>query len=117
MTVVGVILFRFNPSAHSFYPRCVLKMTTGLECPGCGGLRAMHQLLHGQVAAAFQLNPLLFLMLPLAAFYGLRQLIYFATGHLLAQPFKNPRWLGVFALIVVAFGVLRNFPWRSWFAV
>lgn len=113
--VVSALLFRFNPSEHSFYPRCLLKMITGLDCPGCGGLRAMHQLLHGQVGAAFRLNPLLFLMLPLAVFFGLRQLIYLCTGWLMAQPFKSPRWLGVFALIVVAFGVLRNLPWRSWF--
>ena len=112
--VAGALLFRFNPSEHSFYPRCVMKMTTGLDCPGCGGLRATHQLLHGHIGSAFRLNPLLFLMLPLAGFFGLRHLIYVVTGWLMVQPFKSPRWLGVFALIVVAFGVLRNLPWRSW---
>jgi hypothetical protein len=115
LIVVGAILFRFNPSEHGFFPRCFLKSLTGLDCPGCGGLRAMHQLLHGHILAAFQLNPLLLLMLPLAAFYGLRQLICLATGRVLAHPFRNPRWLGVFAFVVVAFGVLRNLPWRSWF--
>ena len=109
------VLFLFNPSENGFYPRCFLKSFTGLDCPGCGGLRAMHQLLHGHFGAAFRLNPLLFLMMPLAAFFALRQLIYLSTGRLMAQPFKSPRWLGVFALIVVVFGVLRNLPWHSWF--
>jgi len=113
--VVGVMLFLFNPSENGFYPRCYLKSFTGLDCPGCGGLRAMHQLLHGHFGAAFRLNPLLFLMMPLAAFFALRQLIYLSTGRLMAQPFKSPRWFGVFALIVVVFGVLRNLPWHSWF--
>ena len=115
LAVIGAVLFLFNPSEHSFYPRCVMKMTTGLDCPGCGGLRATHQLLHGHVEAAFRLNPLLFLMLPLAAFFGLRQLIFLTTGRRMAQPFKSPVWFGVFALVVVVFGVLRNLPWRSWF--
>ncbi len=113
--VVVVVLFAFNPSEARFYPRCFLKSFTGLDCPGCGGLRAMHQLLHGHFGAAFQLNPLLFLLLPLAAFYALRQLLFLFTGRRVAHPFKSPRWWGLFALVVVGFGVLRNLPWRSWF--
>src|SRR5687767_5236276 len=65
--MAGVLLFFFNPAEHAFYPRCFLKMTTGLDCPGCGGLRATHQLLHGKVREAFALNPLFVVGLPIAA--------------------------------------------------
>ena len=41
---------------------------TGLHCPGCGSLRAVRQFLHGELWAAFRLNPLMVLSLPLLAF-------------------------------------------------
>src|SRR2546421_11472933 len=54
LALVGAaVLFWFEPTQHAFYPICAFHRTTGLLCPGCGSLRALHQLLHGQVAAAF----------------------------------------------------------------
>src|SRR5690242_18001165 len=62
-----IVLYRFNPAQYGFYPRCALYETTGLLCPGCGCLRALHQLLHGNVVQAFRFNALLVLSLPLFA--------------------------------------------------
>jgi hypothetical protein len=42
-----------------------------LPCPGCGSLRAAHQLLHGNLSAAWALNKALLIGLPLAAAAGL----------------------------------------------
>src|SRR5689334_25389377 len=47
-------------SATAFYPQCVFKQATGLDCPGCGATRAMHALLHGRVGEAFRYNAMLF---------------------------------------------------------
>lgn len=55
-----IVLFVFDPSAHSFYPRCAFHAMTGLDCPGCGATRAVHALLHGRVAEAFRYNAMLF---------------------------------------------------------
>src|SRR4051812_13214352 len=62
------ILFAFDPSQNGFYPRCALHALTGLDCPGCGGLRAAHQMLHGNFREAFKLNPLLVGGLPIFIF-------------------------------------------------
>src|SRR5258708_23559033 len=35
----GVVLFLFNPAQHSFYPVCIFHKLTGLNCPGCAGLK------------------------------------------------------------------------------
>ena len=110
-----VVLFLFNPSQHGFFPRCFFKMATGLDCPGCGGLRATHQLLHGHLRAAFAFNPLFIVALPFAVFFGTRAAVEQWTGH------KGPRLIPattavwICAGIVIAFGVLRNLPWRAWF--
>ena len=59
-----------NPSA--LMPRCPTKLVTGLDCPFCGGLRMVHDLLHGQWAAAAHANLVLMLALPLLGLLLLR---------------------------------------------
>ncbi|MGV3560560.1 DUF2752 domain-containing protein [Larkinella arboricola] len=54
----------FNPADVSFFPPCPFKLLTGLECPGCGSQRCLHQLMHGHIRQAFAYNPLLVLSLP-----------------------------------------------------
>ena len=61
------VLFFFNPATTSFYPPCLFRTFLGTQCPGCGSLRAAHQLLHGNFAAAWALNPTLMIVGPLAA--------------------------------------------------
>ena len=110
----AVVLYFFNPALHAFYPRCTFKMATGLDCPGCGGLRATHQLLHGHLRAAFAFNPLFIAALPCAAFFAGRAALEQWTGRkgLRLVPMTTAVW--VCAGLVVVFGVLRNLPWRAW---
>ncbi|MBR5918892.1 MAG: DUF2752 domain-containing protein, partial [Prevotella sp.] len=37
-------------------PKCPVKLLTGLDCPGCGGQRAAHAMLQGDVAGAIRYN-------------------------------------------------------------
>ena len=97
------LLYFFPPAETRFYPRCIFHAVTGLECPGCGSLRAAHSVLHGDFAMAFRLNPLLFVLLPLA---GLTWVIYRPAG-LSAVPAK---WIWTLLGVIIAFGVLRNLP-------
>src|SRR5438445_3574574 len=70
-----VVLFGFNPSHHGFYPLCVFHRLTGMQCPGCGGLRAVHHLLHGEVVTAFRFNQLVVLAWPFVVWSALRRLL------------------------------------------
>src|SRR4028118_1392752 len=54
-------------------PPCPFFYFTGLFCPGCGTLRAVHALLRGDLVRAFGLNPLLILFLPYIGFFWLSQ--------------------------------------------
>jgi len=100
-------LFAFNPTTTHLFPPCPLHALTGLYCPGCGTTRAAHQLLHGHVATAFGLNPLMVVALPFIAYVLLRRAIPLGPP---ARPL--PPWT-IWALLVVVltFGVLRNLPW------
>jgi hypothetical protein len=63
----AAILYRFDPATVHFFPRCVFHELTGLQCPGCGTTRALHHLLHGDIAGAFRLNAMLFVVAPFGA--------------------------------------------------
>src|SRR5437764_764257 len=76
-----LILFYFPPEKTPIYPRCMLYTLTGLQCPGCGGLRAAHHLLHGHIRTAFHYNPLLFVLLPVLGAIPLSYVYRTQTGH------------------------------------
>jgi len=77
---VGVLLATVyvglvDPDVPGHYPLCPTKAFTGLDCPGCGGLRATHSLLHGDLHGALDHNAFVVLVvLPLALFLWVRWL-------------------------------------------
>lgn len=106
--VVGlVVLFAFDPSTAGFFPPCPIFALTGLQCSGCGVLRGTHALLHGDVAAAWRLNPLWVALLPLLL--GLLGWEGARTVGVPLTPAKVPRilWWGML-VVVISFGVIRN---------
>ena len=60
------VLYTFSPTEHHFYPICVFHALTGWQCPGCGGTRALYQLLHLHVGEALHYNALVTVIAPLA---------------------------------------------------
>jgi hypothetical protein len=70
--VVLALLWKFSPSDSGFYPRCPFYSATGLKCPGCGTLRAVHAALRGRFAEAVAMNPILVVMVPLIALFMVR---------------------------------------------
>jgi hypothetical protein len=107
--VGAALLYRFDPAQYGFYPRCQFHAMTGLQCPGCGGLRAVHALLHGHVAEAVRLNALFVAALPVAlAFAGWRSL---SRRRATSSPQKcSMAWVWIFVAAVMTFAVVRNLP-------
>jgi hypothetical protein len=105
----SVVLFVFDPATSGLFPPCVFHALTGLHCPGCGSLRALHALLHGDVAQALAFNPLTTAALPLLLLGFVREARRIASGRDLA--WRVPAWMiyGLLALLVV-FGIARNLP-------
>jgi hypothetical protein len=103
-----VVLYLFDPSKYPIYPVCPLHQTTGLLCPGCGGLRAVHQLTHGHLAAAWRFNPMVVALAPAAIWLGLREVIWQMTGRKLPGLVTHPFLAWLLAGSLVLFGILRN---------
>jgi hypothetical protein len=57
--LAAIVLYGLADPAKVPFPKCPFRSITGLLCPGCGSQRGIHQLLCGNVGAAFRLNALL----------------------------------------------------------
>lgn len=103
-------LYAVDPNQPGHYPTCPFLATTGLYCPGCGSLRATHDLLHGDLAGALARNPLAVLAVP----YLLVALVTFVlrrTGRPAPRSTSLPPWvLWSLLALVLTYAVLRNLP-------
>jgi Protein of unknown function (DUF2752) len=113
LAAITVILFFFNPAspANQWFPKCVFRLLTGFQCPGCGSTRALYQLLHLHPLEAFKLNPLMVLTLPFIV-YGF---LGFTRSAVLGKPqrrlFIPPVYLWMWLALLIFFWVFRNTPW------
>ena len=104
-------LYLVDPaSPDSPYPTCPFRALTGGYCPGCGTLRALHQLLRGDVAAAFGYNPLAMLLLPVLVYAGLSLSLLVARGRGLRKVVVPGSWIWGLLGVVLVFWALRNVP-------
>ena len=101
-----------DPNEGGHYPACPFLALTGLYCPVCGSLRAVHALARGDVPAALGLNALT--VAGLAALVGLWVVWVVGAAGGAGRPAARgdlPTWTGPVLLVTaVAFGVLRNLP-------
>lgn len=89
---------------------CPFKLATGLDCPGCGGTRALHKLLTGHLVAALDFNVLAVLAFPFIL-WGLFAWFTRAFGGPSWRGFSlSNRWTAVAVVVLLAFWVVRNVP-------
>jgi hypothetical protein len=106
----------FDPNqAGNPFVACVFHQLTGLYCPGCGGTRAMHALVHFDLERALSMNALPFVAAPLLLLLTARLQGWLpATSERWTRFVANP-WF--WAVLVGGFTVLRNLPWAPFNAL
>jgi hypothetical protein len=109
IAAAATVLYWFDPSGARFFPRCPLYLLTGLYCPGCGGLRAAHALLHSRISDALAWNPLVVCILPLGAWYVACRYFRWRT---LPLTFSGAHFAYFWLALLVGFGIARNLPWH-----
>lgn len=87
---------------------CPFKLATGLDCPGCGGTRAAHDLVRGDLVGALDHNVLAVIAIPLIL-WGLFTWLTSALGGPKLRTFTpSTRWTVVAVVVLVVFWVVRN---------
>ena len=103
-----------DPRRTHLFPPCPFHAATGLDCPLCGGTRAVHDLVHLDLGAAAGQNLLVVALAPLVAV----AVLVWVIGTLRPTRWQHLRarlpraatiaaWVG---LAFVAFGLLRLLP-------
>lgn len=109
------LLYLANPDRHQVFLPCPFHALTGLYCPFCGGLRMVHDLLHGDLAAALHDNAL---AVP-AVIIGVAAWLNWTICRWRGRPAPSrPTWLSpVLIAVMIAWTVVRNLPWAPFAAL
>ena len=97
-----------DPVDSGLFPPCPFREITGYQCPGCGALRALHQMINGHILAAVSYNWLVFAALPLFSWILLSGAIPSKRTMHLANIFSSRKTIGWAILSLVIFGIIRN---------
>jgi len=117
LLAASVLLHLRDPHRGGSWGFCPWLMLTGTYCPGCGGLRAVNDLTHGDVRAAASSNVLFVGALPVLGFFYTRWLLDRWNG--VTRTVDGHRallWSALFLAVAVGFAVLRNLPMGTWLA-
>lgn len=99
-----------DPNEPNLVPSCAFKALTGLDCPGCGGTRAVHALLHGDVASALNHNVLVVATIAVAVVWLVWNRLAPRLGREPKRFSLSPPWAIALFIGVGAFWLLRNVP-------
>ena len=105
-----------DPHAAGAYGYCPFLAVTGHPCPGCGGLRAVNDLSHGDVVAALSSNLFAVALVATLAVAWTAWVARRIRGVDDRMVVLSDRTLGVVLAVAVVFGVARNTPWGAWLA-
>ena len=104
-----------DPHASGSWGYCPISLL-GIYCPGCGALRAVNDLTHGDLAGAVSSNALLIIAMPLAVFVLARWTVDAWRGRQRGRTALSS-WpvLSAGIAVTTVFTVVRNLP-GSWLA-
>ena len=106
----AIVLLRVFDPATGVFPPCPVRYLTGLYCPGCGSLRAMHALLHGELGRAWAMNPLMMVMLPFILYGLISAALLELRGRGLPEVVLPANCIRGFCAVVILYAVARNLP-------
>jgi hypothetical protein len=109
-----VLLHVRDPHIEGSYGLCPVYALFGVYCPGCGGMRAVHNLTDGHIVDSLHSN---LLALPVLALF----LLWVSDWAVRAWRGKGPRLPGISSATmwillgsIAVYTVLRNTPWGTW---
>ena len=111
-----VLLHLRDPHESGSYGFCPFLAFTGHPCPGCGGLRAVNELTHGNIVDALSSNLLAVGLLAVLTVAWAAWFVRRARGADDRMLVVRDRTLVLVLVVALAFGVVRNTPWGAWLA-
>ena len=106
-----------DPHIDGSWGLCPSAAIFGIYCPGCGGLRAVNDLTHGDLGSAASSNLLFFVSIPLVVFLLARWGYDAWRGSDRGRTWLSA-WPTIYAGLGIAlvFTIARNLPMGAWLA-
>lgn len=94
----------------SLLPGCVFRSLTGLYCPGCGGTRAVLELMKGHIIKSLWYHPIVMYVVILDIRYLLGHMVRWMSSGKCQMKSGYQSWYGYgAALIIIGNLVIKNF--------
>lgn len=107
MVILAVVYFFIDPMEVRWMPKCIWKVATGTDCPGCGSQRMAHAIMHGDLRGAWQANAYALCMLPLMAMLLWLE-IFRARHRRLYRMVHSPAVVSGLGASVLVWWIVRN---------
>lgn len=104
----AALLAARSPHVGGSYGMCPVLLVTGMQCAGCGVLRATHDLARGDLAGAWALNPVWVAAVPVLVALWIFWLRRRWRGEAASAVLRSPALPFATAALLVAYSVLRN---------
>ncbi|MFI5807113.1 DUF2752 domain-containing protein [Streptomyces sp. NPDC051561] len=101
-----------DPNQPGHYPVCPLLATTGIYCPGCGGLRSAHAVANGDLVTALGANAMAVAGYAVFAVLMVAWITRAVRGRSMRIALTSVQWWVVGSLFAV-FSIVRNLPFGS----
>lgn len=104
-----------DPHEQGSWGICPTRLVSGLDCPGCGGLRAVNDLTHFDLAGAASSNLFFVALIPALVVGWVLWVRRAARGERWRAGPHTKTWTVALLAVMVLFVVVRNLP-GSWLA-
>lgn len=104
-----IILKVLDREMVGFFPACTFHVLTGLYCPGCGGTRAVSELLQGHLIRSFLYHPFVPYIAILGSWFMISQTIERISHHRIAigMHYRNI-YLWITLILIFGNWIIKN---------
>lgn len=104
-----------DPHTPGRWPTCPSLTLTGFYCAGCGSMRAVNSLMHLDFMGALNMNPAIYVALPILGYLWLQWLLQTTTGG--KRKLGSAKYIWALLAVIILYTILRNIPFFApWLA-
>lgn len=106
---LALVLYKQIDPTSWWMPKCVFRIITGLQCPGCGGQRALHALLQGHFREAAAYNYFIVVAGPYVGLFILEWLLPHSTVRTTLINIIENKWVvRTYIIVFIGWWIIRN---------
>lgn len=107
--VVSCLYIFVNSDMLNMVPKCMIKQTLGILCPGCGGTTCVANILKGNFIEAARANIMIFIAIIYAIILNIVYIINtFKKNKILKFIYMKEIYVYVWLFVYLIFEILRN---------